>query len=158
MAKMIRIIRVVTTVTDVDLNSYFDFVPGIDGLKRPWTAEEAIAYEQGRGQMDKHEAFEVAMQNGEMTGFVQAFDVITVDERTADEKTADEQGATYLTPSRDATTNLEDQLTVEEKATVARIRAGVRPAGLSDAEWEWVKEHPVESALGTRPVLRTEPE
>ena len=104
MAKILRIIRVVTTVTDVDMESYFDIEPG-PGVtaKRQWTAEEAMAYERSRGQSDQQEAFELAMQNDEYDGCRLSFDVINVpdaDERTADEKTADELGATYLTPSR----------------------------------------------------------
>jgi len=107
--KMLRIVRVVTTVTDVDLTSYFDFAPSTTGEseKCHWTAEEAIAYERGRAEWEKHEAFELAFTSGDMTHFVQSYDVITdvsqpvPDERTPDEKAADEAGATYLTPSRD---------------------------------------------------------
>lgn len=111
--KTLRIIRVVTTTTDVDLDSYFDFHPagaqvGENSARRQWTAEEAMAYEKGRGQADQMEAFELALQNDEMIGHLIAFDIITglpeftePDERTADEKAADEHQAVYLTPSRD---------------------------------------------------------
>jgi hypothetical protein len=128
--KMIRIVRTVTTVTDVDLTSYFDVVLGefitsegktVHSHKRQWTAEEAIAFERSRGQSDQQEAFELAMQNDEYDGCRLSFDIVT------------------LTPSRDV------DLADAQRSTIDRIKAGQRPAGLSDAEWEWVREHPVEA-------------
>jgi hypothetical protein len=131
MAKLLRIIRVVTTVTDVDMESYFDFAPSTTGEseKCHWTVEEAITYEQGRGQTDKHEAFELAIQNGEMTGFVQAFDVID-DKRTADEKIADEQHAAYLTPSRDVLDLRSDESVTERIGPEETPRHKTPMAGL----------------------------
>jgi len=91
--KMLRIIRIVTTVTDVDLSAYFDFPPpsgdGVESVKRPWTAEEAIAYERDRARHDQVEALEVAIEAGEITGLITAFDVITSDLDTAWENGAD---------------------------------------------------------------------
>ena len=104
MSKMVRIIRTYTTVTDVDLTSYFDFAPagttpqGMGVAKRQWTVEEVIAYERGRASYDQDEAFQVALANGEGVDSRVSFDVIEVvsesaDRRTDIEREADEQAA-----------------------------------------------------------------
>lgn len=37
------------------------------------------------------------------------------------------------------------KVTAEQQRRIDLIRSGKRPAGLSDAEWEWVRKHPVEA-------------
>jgi hypothetical protein len=38
-----------------------------------------------------------------------------------------------------------EPITQEQQARIDAIKAGKRPGGLSDAEWEWVRTHPVEA-------------